>query len=227
MSNLRNFKAIGTVAYGATVSTVYEKFSFSYAQMREYNATHLVKDRSEFIYYDRQQISWIPRARNDMVKSMRGDWIFMLDADLEFEPDVLERMLYIMDKYQAPVLTGLYVHKKKPGFPVAYFHNDRKKKYEIIAKWEGNPEIFQVDAAGAGALLVKKFVFNYIWEKLNEDPFDVIKKLGEDFSFFDRLRRCGVGVYCTPQVKFTHLGVSGHEYNPNYGQKMLTKPYTR
>lgn len=226
MNNLRKTDILGTVAWVATAPFVQERFCYSLAEMVSYNTTHLETENKK-IYYDHQQMSWLPRGRNDIVKSMRGDWVFMLDADMEFEPDCLSEMLKIMNKYNAPVVTGLYVHKKKPYFPVLYSHNTKRKVYEIIAKWDGNPDIFQVDASGAGCLLIKKFVFNLIWNKLNEDPFDVIAKLGEDFSFFDRLSRVGVGVYCAPKIKFTHLGIQGYNYNPDYNKRILTKGYIR
>jgi hypothetical protein len=227
MNNLRKIDILGTVAYVASAPFTQERFCFSYAQMVGYNTSHIdTQDRK--IYYDRQQISWLPRGRNDIVKSMRGEWVFMLDADLEFDPDVLERMLHIMEKYDTPVLTGLYVHKKYPHFPVLYSHNDQRGVYEIIAKWDEGAEFFQVDAAGAGCLLIKKFVFDLIWEKLNQDPFDVMNKNGEDMSFFNRLREIGVGVYCAPQVRFSHLAINPLEYDDRrFPLKMLTDSYQR
>lgn len=227
MNLLRKRDAIGTVAYVASSPFVMERFCFSYAKMLVYSQQHL-DTKDNFIYVDRQQMSWLPRGRNDVIKSMRGDWVFMLDADLEFEADSLIRMINIFEKYQAPVLTGLYVHKKKPHFPVLYFHNAKRHAYELIAAWKGNPDIFQVDASGGGCLLIRKFVFNMIWDKLNEDPFDPIAKLGEDFSFFDRLRRVGVGVYCAPQIKFSHIDTVPIEYDSsNFNTKLYTKPYER
>jgi GT2 family glycosyltransferase len=223
---LKKRNAIGTIAYVATAPFTMERFCYSYGKMIGYNTSHL-ETEDKFIYYDRQQVSWIPRGRNDIVKSMRGDWLFMLDADLEFEPDSFARLLEVAEKYQAPVLTGLYVMKKKPHYPIIYSHNAKRKVYELIAKWSPT-DIFQVDAAPGGFLFIRKFVFNMIWDKLNEDPFTPIKVLGEDFSFFDRLRRIGVGVYCAPNIQISHLNVVNEDYDEeNISKKLLTKPYKR
>lgn len=223
---MRNIDVLGTVGFVATTPFLTERFSFSYAQMVGFNTKYL--EREKVVYYEREQISWIPRGRNNLVNKLRGDWLLMLDADLEFEPDLLYQLLRIMNKYEAPVVSGLYVYKKKPFFPVCYSFNAKRKTYEVVAKWDGNPEIFQADAVGAGCLLVKKFVFDLVREKLKEEPFDVIAQMGEDFSFFDRLRRIGVGVYLAPQIRLTHLGMDGHDYDPTYiNQKILTKGYTR
>ena len=226
MNNLRNLKALGTVSYVSTGQSVPERFSYSYAQMLAYNTKHLEKD-DKFVYYDRLMSSWLPRARNDLVKSLLGEWIFMLDSDLEFEPDTLEQMLHILNKYEAPVLTGVYPYKKKPNLPVLYSWNEKRKIYEVIGKWPKDVEIFQVDAAGAGCLLVRKFVFDMIWDKLNQDPFDVIGNNSEDMSFFSRLRKIGVGVYCAPQIKFSHLSTEPLSYNVNNISVKLNKPYER
>jgi GT2 family glycosyltransferase len=223
MSDLRSYKALGTVAYCATAPFVMERFAFSYGQMMAYNTAHIEKP-GEIIYYDKQAMSWLPRGRNDIAKSMRGDWVFMLDADLEFDPDILERMLYLFEKHKAPVVTGIYTYKRKPHFPVLYQYNSKRQVYEIVAKWDGDADLFRVDAAGSGCLLIHKDVFTIIWHKLKEDPFDPIRQLSEDFSLFDRLRRVGVGVYVAPKVTLTHLGVTGYDYDPSqYTDSMINK----
>lgn len=225
MQNLRYLKAIGTVSYVSTGQSVSERFSYSYAQMLAYNSKHLEKDG--FIYYDRLMSSWLPRARNDLVKSLLGEWIFFLDADLEFYPDILEQMLRIFNKYQCPVLTGIYPYKKKPNLPVLYSWNERRKIYEVIGKWPQDVELFQVDAAGAGCLLIHNSVFHKIWEELKQDPFDVIGNNSEDMSFFSRLRKVGISVYATPQVKLSHLTTEGLSYDVNEITIKLGKSYER
>ena len=126
MKTLRKINQIGTVAYVSGIPYLPEKFLASYSQMREYNALHLGS-----VYYTRETSSWIPRARNEITGQIRGDWLFFLDTDLTFDPDCLEQMLRIMNKYEAPVVTGFYVQKKKPHLPILSSWNEEKKVYEI------------------------------------------------------------------------------------------------
>ena len=226
MNSLRTLDAIGTIAYVAGIQFLPEKFAFAYGEMRSYNGQYLEK-KDKFIYYDRVMSSWLPRARNDLVKQMRGDWILMLDSDMTFDPDIAERMLFIMDKYQAPVLTGLYVQKKPPYFPVLYSWNEEKQVYQIVLSWQKDAEIIPVDAAGAGCLLVRKFVFNLIWEKLHEDPFTIIGNNSEDMSFFSRLRKIGIGVYCAPNIRCSHLSTKEIDYDLSLFPGIHTTSYYR
>lgn len=222
MKTLRKINQIGTVAYVSGIPYLPEKFLASYSQMREYNALHLGS-----VYYTRETSSWIPRARNEITGQIRGDWLFFLDTDLTFDPDCLEQMLRIMNKYEAPVVTGFYVQKKKPHLPILSSWNEEKKVYEIVTRWPKDCEIFQVDGAGAGCLLVKKFVFDLIASKLKENPFDCMGLMSEDMSFFSRLRKLGVGVYCAPQIKFGHLTTSELTYDVDELKGIKLRGYTR
>lgn len=223
MKTLRKITHQGTVAYCSDGQYIPEKFAFSYGQMVQYNSLHDLKS----VYYDHSLTSWLPRGRNDLAKNMRGDWLLMLDTDVEFSPDTVSRLIKVADKYKAPVVTGLCVMKKYPHLPILYSWNDERNVYENILQWPPETEIFQCDASGAGCLFIRKFVFDLIWTKLKDDPFATIGTLSEDMSFFDRLRKLGVGVYCAPQVYLSHLYVVGQDYDPDQFGNLHKKFYIR
>ena len=102
-------KTIGTVAYLGGVPAVYEKFCWSWSQMIQYN-TEYVCPAGTIIHYDRAQMSYHVYARNSLVDKMQGDWILMFDTDHSFEPDIVSRMLFQMNKHNIDVLVGLYMY---------------------------------------------------------------------------------------------------------------------
>lgn len=212
IKKLRKFEPIGTISYVNSLAYLPEKFSRSYGDMRAYNERYF---GNKEIYYDKVFTSWLPKARNDLVKQMYGDWIFFLDTDLEFEPDSFVRLLKIMQKYDTPVLSGLYVYKKEPHFPIISSWNDVKEKYEMTIEWPKDAEIIPIDGAGAGCLLIKKWVFSLIYKELHQLPFEVSAENSEDMSFFKRLRKVGVQAYCAPQVQFGHADTIAHYYDPS------------
>jgi len=208
--NLKGKQVSGTICYMGGWPFVYELFSYSWGKMIQYTTTH----HQGFINYDTIRSSSHAYARNIAAQNMKGDWILMLDTDIQFDPDIAVRMIETMEKYELHVLTGLYLYKKDPHYPVLYSYNQRRKKYQIISSWnlEGN-EVFEIAAAGAGCLLVKKWVFQYIKQQLHEDAFDIRrpfdnkkeKQLGEDLSFFDRCRQLDIQVFCSPSITVDHI----------------------
>lgn len=199
-------KPIGTIAYLGGVMTVPEAFCRSWGQMIEYNADYLVEP-NERICYHRATVSYHAFARNTIVEGMLGKWLLMLDTDISFDPDLAARMLHSLDKHGIDVLTAVYQYKSPPFSPVLYRSSDDGKGYEMIGDWDKEAEIFEVGSSGAGALLVRKSVYDRIRRETGEGPFDIIPPFSEDHSFFKRLQKLGVKAYCNPNIEVHHLRV--------------------
>lgn len=199
-----------------------EPFTFSYGNLIAYNERHIGK-----IHYTRSSISFHATARNELVQSMRGEWLLQLDTDIYFEPDLLHRMLRDMENYNMDVLTGLYVSKKSPHRPVLFMNVPNGEGYVHVVHWEEN-EPFMVDAAGAGCLLVKRKVFDRIIGELGQDPFDVAHPYSEDTSFFRRCKTLGIGVWCDPRIQVYHLGITPFSSSDIEYDKMevIPQPFT-
>lgn len=212
MDMLFNKKIIGTVAYLGGIPFVPEKFCWSFSQMVQYN-TEFVCAPGEIINYDRAQASYHVYARNSIADNIKGDWLLMLDADHSFDPDILARMLFLMNKHNIQVLTGLYQYKGSPHAPVIYKFTNDEKLFDIIGDWDKSVELFQIDSAGAGCLLIKREVLNKIRLELKESPFDIIHPYSEDHSFFMRLKKIGVQAYCAPNIESHHLVMKELELN--------------
>lgn len=197
-------KILGTIAYLGGVEYLPEKFCWSFAQMVQYNTEYLCV-QGEIVHYDRATVSYHSFARNTLVDKIRGDWLLMLDTDHSFEPDIAMRMLHTMNLHNIDILTGLYQYKQYPHIPTIYKNGEDKKGFQVIGDWGKDAEIFEVDSAGAGCLLVKKDVFKRIKEELNESPFDIIHPFSEDHSFFKRLEKLNIKTYCNPKIECYHL----------------------
>ena len=194
-------KIIGTVAYLGGVMSLPEPFVWSWSQMLEYNADYLVQG-NERIHYDRATVSYHSFARNSLVDRMKGDWIFMLDTDLKFEPDALTRMVNLMYKHNVDVVTGLYQFKSHPYSPVMYISH--KGQNQMLGKWDDKVDLIEIGSSGAGCLLIKSSVIKKIKDS-KENAFDIIAPFSEDHSFFKRLRKLKIKAYCAPNIHFRHL----------------------
>ena len=205
---LNHERIIGTVGFMGGIMSLPTPFCVSWGDMLLYSQEALCGP-GEHIHPEHADTSLHDQARSQLVARMQGDWLLMLDADTEFQPDIAARMVTTMTRWNVDVLTGIYSFKKYPHFPVLYMRNQETDQHEVISDWDRSADIFPVDAAGGGCLLVRRSVFERIRRELKEHPFERIAGKGEDFSFFRRLQRLGIRPYCAWKIELTHLA-----YNP-------------
>ena len=200
---LKRREYAGTVAYLGLggVWSLPSKWVGSWDDMRSYNERHL----SRPIHYDRARTTYHSYARNQLARTMRGDWLLMLDCDHEFDPDLVARMLLAFERNNFDVLTGLYQYKTPPYQPTVYFWADEGVGVKPVGRWTEEYPIIQVDAAGAGCLMVRRRVFQRIARELGEQPFDIKAPYSEDLSFFQRLQQLGVRTFCDTRVRYWHM----------------------
>jgi GT2 family glycosyltransferase len=200
---MKNIVTVGTVGIMGGVASIPTPFMKSLIDMIQYNDEYLL-GANEQIFYNTAVMSYHSMARNHLVYDMRGDWLLMLDTDQTFEPDLLTRLKWVMDKNNLDVLTGLYFKKYEPYNPVIY-KDIGDWKLETIDEWDKSKEIIEIDSAGGGCLLAKAQVYNAIIDKFNEMPFLEIPNNSEDNSFFWRLKQSGIKAYCSPHIQTKHL----------------------
>lgn len=209
-------RILGTCGYLGGLHSVQEEFCWSWSQMIQHNYEYVCQP-GEMIYYDRSKISYHDWSRNYLAKEMRGDWLFQTDTDHLFEPDILVRLLRVMDQLDAKVVTAVYLHRAEPYTPVMYQFNEDLNKVIPIISWDQRAKVIPIDCAGAGALLVKREVFERIRKEFKEEPFDFSPPFKEDFSFFRRVKLLGIQTYLVPAVESFHLKTKPlglADYNP-------------
>jgi len=219
-------KIIGTVGYMGGVMALPEPFTWSWTQMIEYNNDYLCAP-NEQINYVRTTNSYHALARNNLVKEMKGDWLVMLDTDHAFDPDIIARLLHtiqVMPELNIQILSGIYQYKGAPYSPKLYRFTRNLKGLEAIGNWDGSedknmPRVIPIDSAGAGILLIKKDVFTKLRQAYpKSEPFDIIHPYSEDNSFFLRVKKLGIPVYCDTGIESRHLiyrEISMKDYDPS------------
>ena len=197
---------IGTVAYLGGLMSVPTEFTDSWADMRVYNQEYMCQP-GEFVHRDKSISSYHVTARNGLARTMLGDWLWTTDSDHQFGPDIVCRMVSLMKEKNIDVLSAIYRYKAHPFLPTTYMWVNNA--YMVVSQMDWNADLVKIDCAGAGCVLVRRRVFERIWNELHEEPFDVIGKFSEDFSFFQRCMKLGIACYVAPKIYSTHLRVTG------------------
>ena len=144
-------------------------------------------------------------VRNNFVRITKaGDFshLFLLDSDCEPPLDAIDRLLAL----NVPLATGCYPVWMQQGlrWALANFDSDRRSR---LFEWLPSlTEPFEVDAGGAGCLLIRRDVFNKVkwpWFKWVEKEDGTQES--EDIFFFRKCNEAGMRVMADPQVIVNHF----------------------
>ena len=186
---------------------VHTDFMISLTNIERIGQTYCAVTKSSLIY----------DARNALAKqAMDGDfdYILWLDSDVQFEPDLLKRLMAHIDN-GLDFVSGLYFKRCYPTAPVVFKTIiQRKEGKELITEaltYNDYPkdQLFEVDAAGFGAVLMKVDLLRKVWNKYGL-PFSPSLGLGEDMSFCWRAKQVGAKLYCDSSIKLRHIGLTAY-----------------
>jgi|GEM_PF-3402103 len=218
---LERTKTLGTIGYMGGLMSNPEPFTWAWGNMLVF--TNEAMPPGTRVKPARTGYSFHSAARNDLVSQISGDWLLMLDTDLEFDPDFAARLIMMFERYKLDILTGLYAYKNHPGVSVVHIFNEETGRHEPISTFDEASELVEISSAGGGCLLVRKSVYERIVTELMEPPFQIIGAYGEDHSFFMRARKLGIKAYCAWKVRATHLGYNPVEFKPNPADSNCTE----
>ena len=130
------------------------------------------------------------------------EYIFMIDDDMIYEPDTLERLL----AHKKDIIGGLYYTKYEKQEPV-YELLDDGLTTDLIGSVAG-VSLFKVKAMGGGLILIKCDVFKKISQpwygyKWNDNGS---VKMSNDWYFCEKARHSGFDIWCDSTVKAGHIG---------------------
>jgi hypothetical protein len=144
-------------------------------------------------------------VRNSFIRIVKaGDFshLFFLDSDTEPPLDAIERLLAL----NVPLATGCYPVWMQHGLRWALANKDEDRRYRLLKWLPSLTEPFEVDAGGAGCLLIRRDVFdkvNWPWFKWVE--FEDGSQESEDIHFFRKCNEAGLRVTVDPQVICNHF----------------------
>ena len=149
-----------------------------------------------------------------------AEWLWMIDADMTFGPEVLPMLLKTARQTKTKVVAGLcYILVKRTGTiaPNAFIDNPKHGEpgQPPYTSWFDHPidEPFEVQATGSAMLLVHRDVLTdvqdlgykgYPWfdERYNESSDSMI---GPDIVFSERVREAGYTITYEPRVEVGHI----------------------
>lgn len=137
------------------------------------------------------------------------DRVLWLDSDMHFEPDLLERFNRHLDN-GLEFVCGLFFTRKWPITPCVYSKCELQEKdgmfVPTIEPAEYGTELIEVAACGFGAVAMSTDVLKRVMER--DFAFSPLPGFGEDFSFCLRAREHGTHIWCDPNIKVGHVGIS-------------------
>lgn len=130
--------------------------------------------------------------------------LFLLDSDIEPPLDCLDRLLAL----DAPLAVGCYPVLMPDGLRWALANKGTDRHYRLLEWLPSIDKPFEVDAGGAGCLLIRKDVLG----KVRWPYFKWIEKadgsqVGEDIYFFKKCNAAGLRVKVDPLVLCNHFKV--------------------
>lgn len=166
------------------------------------------------------------QARNtamaQFVDQTSADWVFMVDADMGFEPDVVDRLVEAAYSTDAPVISGLCFGVRETGRDG--FGGFTSRPFPTIYDWARNPDghlgfsirrdyppntATQAAGTGAACLLLHRTVAEKIRSQDGDTWFDRMRMtdgtlLSEDLSLCCRIAEHGFPLFVHTGVKTSH-----------------------
>lgn len=172
-----------------------------------------IKGEAKFAY---SVSSLVYDSRNSLARQAiceKFDQVLWLDSDMEFQPDLLEKLQADIEQ-GCEMVSGIYVTRKGKIKPVIFdkcgykrLDNERKEVVPFANTYYDYPKesLFECDAVGFGGVLMKASLLKDVEEKYGL-PFAPILGFGEDISFCLRAKELGHKIYCDSRVKLGHVG---------------------
>ncbi len=172
-----------------------------------------------------KQTTNLPAARNELVQtfleSSEADWLWFIDTDQTFPPDILEQMVASADPVERPILSALVMaqtsNRSLPVSPAPVLFDGKDFREAITVPPE---RYWNVAAAGCGCLLLHRSVLEAVGEKYREDAFRWFKYaqfnrtvdgetvpdiMGEDFTFSLRAAELGFPSVVDTTIEAGHI----------------------
>jgi cellulose synthase/poly-beta-1,6-N-acetylglucosamine synthase-like glycosyltransferase len=185
--------SIGVIGVSTAEQGRHSSFWASFAGLYRPSDTYTVVASSSNIAENRNTVSQVAIDK-------QADWVLYLDDDHILPQDVLSRLL---DCDQA-VVSALYTQREPPFNPVLMQAELPQGGFSQKSLSPSDQGLIEVAAAGAGCLLVKRYVLDAL-----EPPYWTLGQLnpatwGDDLHFCSRVRAAGFKIYCNLDISIGH-----------------------
>lgn len=159
-------------------------------------------------------------ARNETVAWFLNDtvakYLWFVDSDMQFPPETLETLIESLEANNLPLLGGLYMTTIDKLVPALWHYGLDENGKEHMVPFDDIPDerLVEVDATGAGCLLLTRELLLEMWDKypdarpqcwFEEKSYDG-KAWGEDFTFCRRVgRELGHKIFVDTSVDINHI----------------------
>lgn len=171
------------------------------------------------------QAGGIVAGRNEIVQQFLDatecEWLFMVDSDMGFAADTVDRLIKSADPKERPVVGGLCFALRKESngefygqkyvvVPTCYelVDTDAELGFRSIIDYPRDA-IFPVAGTGAACLMIHRSALEALRAKFGDIWFDHITHprgvtFSEDLSFCIRLAAAGLPLFVDTSVRTTH-----------------------
>jgi GT2 family glycosyltransferase len=160
----------------------------------------------------------ISQARNkiaaDFLDNYESEWLLFIDADMQFHPEAVEKLLRHAHETDRPIMGALcFGIDEGRLFPTLYDLARDGDKVRVLRRhlYDDNA-VTEVSATGGAFLLIHRSVlvairgkgFNKAFPWFQETQLDEDSPCSEDFTFCLRARQLGIPVHVDTAVKIGH-----------------------
>lgn len=154
----------------------------------------------------------VTNARNEIVEAFLKtgiEWLWFIDTDMTFEPNVLDRLVAVADKKERPIVGALCFKWKdgKTAVPTIYGINENN---QVVEFFDYQPNTLVPCMTGAGCVLIHRSVLLKMAEEFPK-PYQWFREeayngmpIGEDITFCLRAIALGFDVFVDTSIQVGH-----------------------
>ena len=177
-----------------TMGSVKSEFLASILHMKMAGEINLYIENNTLIHWARNRMA-------DYAIEAECDRLLFLDSDMQFEPDLFQRLTQRMEE-GCDIITGLCFTRAEPIVPAIFKFDDDGKLVNMLDY--PRDSLIEVDACGMAACMIKTDVLKSVKEEFGA-PFNPAA-LSEDIAFCIRAKAQGAKIWCDTSVKLGHVG---------------------
>jgi hypothetical protein len=168
------------------------------------------------------------KIARDFMDATDAEWLFMIDTDMGFARDTVDRLVASADKYHRPVMGGLCfaIKRQRQGDLYAEKFRIAPTVYDMVQTPDGElgfrpivdyprDQVVKVAGTGCACLLINRRALHKVREKFGDAWFEPMvhptaggngqrRGFSEDLSFCMRLYAVDVPVHVDTKVKTCH-----------------------